>query len=97
LTIIYLLKILIYVKSSAAILWVIWKERNRLIFQGGSCKSLRNLSGSIIALIKYRCQLKGNNYTDARNLVIPHNTNELPLQYTTRKSKSYAYRGREMV
>jgi zinc-binding in reverse transcriptase len=37
----------------AAILWVIWKERNRLIFHGGICKSIRNLGGSIIALIKY--------------------------------------------
>jgi hypothetical protein len=66
-----------------AILWVIWKERNILIFQGGNHKSIRTLGGSIIALIKYRCQLKGNNYTDTLHLVISFNTNELPLQCTT--------------
>jgi zinc-binding in reverse transcriptase len=66
-----------------AILWVIWKERNRLIFQWGNCKSLKNLGGSIIALIKYCCQIKGNNYTVILYYVIPSNINALSLQCTT--------------
>jgi hypothetical protein len=47
-----------------AILWVLWKERNRLIFQGGRCKSVRVLEGNIINLIKYCSQIKGNSCTN---------------------------------
>jgi zinc-binding in reverse transcriptase len=67
----------------AAILWVIWKERNRLIFHRGNHKSIRTLGGYIISLIKYWCQLKKNNYVDTLHHVIPFNTNESPLQCIT--------------
>jgi hypothetical protein len=42
-----------------AFLWVIWLERNRLIFKGGTIKSIRQLGGSIITLTKHWCQIKG--------------------------------------
>jgi hypothetical protein len=35
------------------VVWVIWKERNRLIFQEDIYKSATSLGGKIIALIKY--------------------------------------------
>jgi hypothetical protein len=42
-----------------AVLWVIWNERNRLIFKGGNCKTVRTLGNNIIMLAKYWSQIKG--------------------------------------
>jgi hypothetical protein len=36
-----------------AVLWVLWNERNILIFEGGNIKSVRMLGGDIIFLNKY--------------------------------------------
>jgi hypothetical protein len=36
-----------------AVLWIIWNKRNRLIFGGDNCKSIRTLGSQIPALIKY--------------------------------------------
>jgi hypothetical protein len=63
-------------------IWTLWLERNRLIFKGSNCKSVRNLGGSIISLIKFWCQAKGNSYIDNLHLVVPPNVNSLPMQIT---------------
>jgi hypothetical protein len=60
-----------------AILWVIWSERNRLIFRVGVCKSMRNLGSNVINLIKYWNQVKGN---ENIHLMVSSNVNSLPLQ-----------------
>jgi zinc-binding in reverse transcriptase len=36
-----------------AFLWVIWKERNKIIFQQSNCSSIRSLGSSIIAFARY--------------------------------------------
>jgi hypothetical protein len=62
-----------------AIVWVIWKERNRLIFQGENYKSVRVLGVHIINLIKYWSQIKGNSCTNNIHLIVPLNVNSLPM------------------
>jgi zinc-binding in reverse transcriptase len=41
-----------------AFLWTIWKERNKIVFEGAKCKSLRALGNSIITLAEYWCGKK---------------------------------------
>jgi zinc-binding in reverse transcriptase len=36
-----------------AFLWSIWKEKNRIIFKGGRCKTLRSLGNDIITSARY--------------------------------------------
>jgi hypothetical protein len=60
-----------------AILWIIWNERNRLIFRGGVCKNIRALGSKNINLIKYWNQLKSN---ENIHLMVPPNVNSPPLQ-----------------
>jgi hypothetical protein len=63
-----------------AVTWVIWKERNRLIFKEGSCKSLRSIGGDLITLLKYWGQIKGNRCLDNLHLIVPTYVNDLSLQ-----------------
>jgi hypothetical protein len=63
-----------------ALLWIIWKERNRLIFQEGNCKSVTNLGASIIALARYWYLIKGENYQNVLHIILPTNINSLPVQ-----------------
>jgi hypothetical protein len=44
---------IIYEMMREAVLWDLWNERNRLVFEGGNVKSMRTLGGDIISLIKY--------------------------------------------
>jgi hypothetical protein len=36
-----------------AVIWIIWKERNKLIFEGENYKSIKAIGSSIISLAKY--------------------------------------------
>jgi hypothetical protein len=36
-----------------AVLWLLWNQRNKLIFEGGNVRNMRTLGGAIISLIKY--------------------------------------------
>jgi hypothetical protein len=54
----------------AVILWVIWIEMNRLVLQHGNYKSIRTIDNSIIILIKFWCQVKGNKYIDNLYLIL---------------------------
>jgi hypothetical protein len=36
-----------------AVIWIIWRERNILIFEEGNYKSIKTLGNSIISLAKY--------------------------------------------
>jgi hypothetical protein len=65
-----------------AVLWVLWNERNRLIFEGGTVKSLRTLGGDIISLIKYWSHLNYKDNLDITHSIIPPKVNSLPLQLT---------------
>jgi hypothetical protein len=66
--------------ARGVILWILWKERNRLIFQMGNCKSIRHIGGDILILLKYYSQIKGQNYIDNLYLIILPDVNNLPMQ-----------------
>jgi hypothetical protein len=53
---------------------------NRLIFQGGKCKFFQSLGRSIISLIKYWSQIKGENCVDNIHQITPADLNNLPMQ-----------------
>jgi hypothetical protein len=36
-----------------AFLWIVWNEKNRIIFKGRQVRTIRQLGGSIIALSRY--------------------------------------------
>jgi hypothetical protein len=61
-------------------LWIVWNERNRIIFKGGQVRTIRQLGGSIIALSRYWCLLKGNEFLNALHNILPSNINSLPVQ-----------------
>jgi hypothetical protein len=65
-----------------ACLWIIWLERNRLTFKGGIIKSIRQLGGSVIALAKHWCLIKGKEYQDKLHNILPSNVNSIPMQIT---------------
>jgi hypothetical protein len=65
-----------------AVLWVLWNERNKLIFEGGNIKSVRTLGGDIISLIKYWSQLNYKDKLDTIHFIIPLNVSSLPMQLT---------------
>jgi hypothetical protein len=54
-----------------AVLWIIWNERNILIFREGNCKNIRTLGNQILALIKYWSQLNGQDCTDKLKFIVP--------------------------
>jgi hypothetical protein len=56
------------------------KRKNKLIFQGGNCSSIKILGGKIINLIKYLSQIKGSSYTNNIHLIISPNVDSLPMQ-----------------
>jgi hypothetical protein len=60
-----------------AVLWVLWNERNKLIFEGGNIKSVRTLGGDIISLIKCWSQLKYKDKLDTIHFIIPLNVSSL--------------------
>jgi hypothetical protein len=57
--------------ARCAVLWIIWNERNRLIFRESNYKSVRTLGSQILTLIKYWSQLKGQGCTDKLNFIVP--------------------------
>jgi hypothetical protein len=59
-----------------------WK--NRLIFQGGECKSIRTLRRNIISLVNHYSRIIDN--TNLIHNIIPPNFRSLPMQITTRGS-----------
>jgi hypothetical protein len=62
-----------------AFLWIIWNERNILVFNGGNCKSYRAMGGVIMAVAKYCCLIKGTDYQDTLHNILPSNLNTLPV------------------
>jgi hypothetical protein len=61
-------------------LWILWNERNRIIFKGGQVRTIRQLGCSIIALSRYWCLLKGNKFLNVLHNILPSNINSLPVQ-----------------
>jgi hypothetical protein len=59
------------------------EERNRLVFQGDNCKTVRNLGASVIALVQYWCMIKEDNYRTLLHNILPSNINSLSVQITT--------------
>jgi hypothetical protein len=57
-----------------------YMEKNKLIFQGGICKSIRSLGASIIALTKYWSMINGDDYQINLHKILPANINLLPVQ-----------------
>lgn len=63
-----------------ALLWTIWNERNRIIFRGGDCKSIRQLGYSRNSLAKHWFQIKGNEYQAQLHYILPPDVQSLPVQ-----------------
>jgi zinc-binding in reverse transcriptase len=77
------------------VLWILWNEHNRLVFQGGTCKSLRTLGGNLIALLKYWSNIRYKDNLDVIYYIIPPNIDLLPMQLGTATSLSLMQLGEE--
>jgi hypothetical protein len=65
-----------------AFLWIIWNERNKIIFQNKKHSSIRALENSIISLPKHWCRLKGENYSNNLHMILPTDVHSLSVQIT---------------
>jgi hypothetical protein len=63
-----------------AVIWIIWKERNKLIFKGGYCKSIRAIESSINSLAKYWSLRKNDEFQTKLYLILPLDIQLLPVQ-----------------
>jgi hypothetical protein len=68
--------------NKGGFLWLIWNEKNKIIFQQTNCRSIRSLDSSIITLARYWCQLKGKQYLENMHIILSYDISLLPVQIT---------------
>jgi L-cystine uptake protein TcyP (sodium:dicarboxylate symporter family) len=67
--------------------WIIWNERNMIMFQDKTHKSISSLGSKIITLAKHWCKLKGEGYIELLQLIMSTNVELLQVQITELNNK----------
>ena len=59
------------------VLWSLWLERNKRVFQGGSGKTVKAIGAQIIVIATFWCKNLNNNSYFKLSLMLPCDTKEL--------------------
>ena len=71
-----------------AVLWLLWLERNKVIFQGSQPVPLKVLGAKILSLVSFWCKSNNDKSFFKLTLILPCDVKELPDQINVAEEKS---------